>query len=166
MSKNRSKKKTLVVIKNGNDKLFLNPSDLKTVEVFSNSNGNTVTIQTSVFKHSFGATNYLVNDKFRPALRERYDIITIDERSGISSNAQSYAPKPNSIVVVKQGERTTYIFPKGLKAVEADGNKITVHAFRRSLTVDLGRAVNPTEIELIRGARLERGPEVLAVEES
>jgi len=157
----REKKKSLILIKQGEDRLIINPSDLKTIKVTKTSNGNTLTVQTSVFKHSVQVTDYLINDKLRPALRDRYNLLTVNSR-GVSSNNTGYGKKPNDIVVVEEGEgdnsTKTYIFPKGLKAVEVDGNKLIINAFREEFTVDFGRQVNRTEVELFNAARLENPP--------
>lgn len=156
------KKKALILIKQGDDRLIINPSDLKTLTVSKADGATTLTLQTSVFKHSLPVSDYLVNDKLRPHLRDRYNLITVNSR-GVQINNHGYDKKANDVVVVEQeapnsSSVKTYIFPKGLKAVEVDGNKILINAFRAEFVVDLGRPVNRTEMELFNAARLENPP--------
>lgn len=160
MGRNREhKKKALILIKQGGDLLVINPSDLKLIEVARAESGNRVTIQTSVFKHSFNATDYMINDRIRPALRERYNLVTLNSR-GVHSTA-GYCNK-NNIIIIEEGEgdrsKKTFIFPKAFKSLEVEGNKIRVSAFRKDFEVDLGRQVNRTELDYLPLARLENPP--------
>ena len=159
--KDNANKKTLIVLRNGQDTLIINPSDLKFFEVVATGNGISVTIQTSVFRHTFRASQYLV-DKLRGELRSRYNLITVAS-TGASTSGNTHK---NDIVIAKDGDSTTYIFPKGLKAVESEGQAIVIHAFRKTITVALNRPVNPTDLTIFSGAKLEAAVETVAAEET
>jgi len=128
------KTKTAVIyIKRSNGtKLVINPHDLKEVVVSMAS--LKAELVTSAGTLTVKLSDYAVNDRLKPMLRDRYNIIDLEEGQPIKVQDRS---KAHSLVVIHSPESRTsrFIFPKALAGVVCDGSTITVRGFKQNHTV-------------------------------
>jgi hypothetical protein len=114
----------------------INSQDIKLIHIKRGS-PNKVIVTLSHSDVSVQLTDYAV-DKIKKEMRDRYTMATLNSR-GLDWPAQGKRDKKNVILVVHHDNDSedTYIFPKALKKVVANGNKIAVHNYGQSLEVTL-----------------------------
>src|SRR5574343_148069 len=131
--------KTLILIRDGDQRVLINPADLKSVTF----DGKIVSVNTSVLRKSFRSTKYAVDQKFKPAIRDRYNVVNITKNRVTVSSTD----KRNTVVAVSNGKNSTYIFPRALKWVAQNGNELTIAA----------QNMPEMKVTLGKGARLPDG---------
>jgi hypothetical protein len=112
---------------------LINPADLKEVSWTRKEKGNTMAVTTSQGTRSFKASKYTINDKIRPALSSRYNVLTVDSKKSVSM-AQNHG-KRNWLLQINGPSKSTIIFPKAVKSVEVRKNQTRVDAYTGKFTI-------------------------------
>lgn len=115
-------KPLLISINTDRGSLIVNPGDLKTVRI----DGNKVTFNASRHSESVNLSDYTINDRLRPALRERYHII--HSRTGVNAAVTDTKGARHAVIFASTPTGSIVIFPKGVKMVKLEpGSVISVY---------------------------------------
>jgi hypothetical protein len=141
---NPRKKTAIIYIKTANGgRLIVNPNDLKHVVMV----GTTVTFVTSVASKTVQLSAYAVNDKLKPMLRQRYNVVDVEANRAIKRQENG---KSHNLTVIHEPDRVTCVFPKALRGVALDDNSVTIHGFNAQWTLPVLRQSNdPDHFETV-----------------
>ena len=144
-------KKTLIKIQDGDSRLYVNPRELRSLEVVEDSDVKfSLSVISTEHSAEFTVSKYLASEKLQAALGERYNLVVLKPNSAKVINNRHSA----TVLVVKESPGddeqsvTTYIFPRGLVSVERQGGNIVVSGYDLEIELEM----EPQQRDAVREA--------------